>query len=281
MTYTTLVNAADLAKNLDNPDWRIFDCRCSPSDSTVGEKRYREGHIPGARHADLDRVLAAPAGTDTGRHPLPDPDAFSVWLAGQDVGNHTQVIAYDDSGGAFAARLWWMLRWVGHDAVAVLDGGLQAWQTAGGKLDTGRGPPPAPRDFARRPARVAAVYGNEVAAIVNGQRPGHLVDARASERFAGRREPIDAVAGHIPGAVNRPFAANLDASGHFIPVEKLRERFLSVADDPSRIVHYCGSGVTACHNLLAMEHAGLSGSRLYPGSWSEWIRNPRHPVDTS
>ena len=279
MTYTTLIDVADLAQNLDNPEWRIFDCRCSPSDPAVGEKRYREGHIRGARHADLDRVLAAPAGTDTGRHPLPDPDAFSAWLAGQGVGNPIQVIAYDDAGGAFAARLWWMLRWVGHDAVAVLDGGLQAWQSAGRKLDTGSGPAPEPREFNRQPALVAAVNGTEVADIVKGERPGHLVDARTSERFAGRREPIDAVAGHIPGAVNRPFAANLDASGHFIPAEKLRERFIAIAGDPSRIVHYCGSGVTACHNVLAMEHAGLSGSRLYPGSWSEWITNPRHPVD--
>jgi thiosulfate/3-mercaptopyruvate sulfurtransferase len=279
MAYTTLVGAEALAAHLGDPGWKIFDCRCSASDPADGERRYREGHLPGARHADLDRVLAAPPGPGTGRHPLPDRDTFAAWLGAEGVGNDTQVVAYDDAGGAFAARLWWLMRWMGHEAAAVLDGGLQAWQAMGGGLETGAAPAPEPVRFEAGTPRVAAVDTRGVAAIVLGAREGRLVDARNSQRYHGENEPIDPVAGHIPGAGNLPYPGNLDRQGLFLAPEELRQRFGSLSGDPREVVHYCGSGVTACHNFLAMEHAGLHGSRLYPGSWSEWIRDPARPVE--
>lgn len=279
MAYTTLVSAEALAAHLDDPGWRIFDCRCSASDPAIGEQRYREGHLAGARHADLDRVLAAPPGPGTGRHPLPDREALAAWLGTEGVGNDTQVVAYDDAGGAFAARLWWLMRWLGHEAVAVMDGGLQAWQAMGGDLEAGAAPAPEPMPFEAGPPRVADVDTREVADIVLGVREGCLIDARNPQRYRGENEPIDPVAGHIPGAGNLPYSGNLDRQGLFLPQKKLRQRFATLNEDPRAVVHYCGSGVTACHNLLAMEHAGLHGSRLYPGSWSEWIRDPARPVE--
>ncbi len=279
MPYTTIVSAETLAAHLDKAGWKVFDCRCSASDPSIGVERYRAGHLPGARHADLDRVLAAQPGTNTGRHPLPDRQALANWLGAEGVDNNTQVVAYDDAGGAFAARLWWLMRWLGHEAAAVLDGGLQAWQAMGGKLETGDTRAPEPAQFEAGPPLGVPVEIQDIAAIVEGKRTGRLVDARSPERYRGENEPLDPVAGHIPGAGNYPFSENLDSQGLFLSPEKLRERFEALSPNPGEIVHYCGSGVTACHNVLAMEHAGLHGSRLYPGSWSEWIRDPSRPVE--
>jgi len=264
---------------MGRPGWRIFDCRCSANDPSVGEKLYREGHLPGARHADLDRVLAAPSGPHTGRHPLPAPDKLAAWLGAEGVGEKTQIVAYDDAGGVFAARLWWLARWLGHEAVAVLDGGIRAWEKAGGTLESGEAPGREPVNFRIREPLAGIADVHEVARVVSHLHSGRLVDARDRRRYLGELEPIDPVAGHIPGAHSRPFGDNLDEQGRFLPVEQLRTRFSTLARDPRSVIHYCGSGVTACHNVLAMEHAGLTGSRLYPGSWSEWIRDPGRPVE--
>lgn len=279
MPYTTLVSAETLAKHLDEAGWKIFDCRCSPSDPSVGEQLYREGHLPGARHADLDRVLASPPHPGSGRHPLPDRKAFITWLCEEGVDNDVQVVAYDNAGGAFAARLWWLMRWLGHESVAVLDGGLQAWQAMGGELEAGAAPAPARVLFRAGPSLAGSVDARDIVKITEGRREEKLVDARSPSRYRGAEEPIDPVAGHIPGALNRPFSENLDARGLFLPPDQLRKRFETFHATPNKIVHYCGSGVTACHNILAMEHAGLHGSLLYPGSWSEWIGDPARPVD--
>lgn len=279
MPYTTLIGAEALAAHIGEAGWQIFDCRCSASDPAVGKQLYREGHLPGAHHADLDRVLAAAPGPGTGRHPLPDRQAFTAWLCSEGVDNNTQVVAYDNAGGAFAARLWWLMRWLGHEAVAVLDGGLQAWQALGGALETGAAPAPDPAHFEAGSSLAASAALEDIIAFSRGRRTGRLVDARSPDRYRGENEPIDPVAGHIPGALNRPFPGNLDPRGRFLSPEKLRERFETLGGHPDEIVHYCGSGVTACHNILAMEHAGLHGSRLYPGSWSEWIRDPSRPVE--
>lgn len=279
MAYTTLISVADLKADIDRPGWRVFDCRCSANDPSVGRKLYLEGHLPGARHADLDRVLASPPERHTGRHPLPDPKALAAWLGAEGVDETSQVVAYDDAGGAFAARLWWLLRWLGHEAVAVLDGDMRAWQAAGGTLETGEAPCAEPVRFPLRRALAGAADVHEVARIASHLHPGRLVDARERRRYLGEHEPIDAVAGHIPGARNQPFRENLDTEGKFLSPQRLHLRFAPLARDPHLVVHYCGSGVTACHNVLAMEHAGLPGSRLYPGSWSEWIRDPARPVE--
>ncbi len=279
MPYTTLIKAETLLRHLSKPGWRTFDCRASASDPQVGIRAYRAGHIPGARHADLDHVLAAPPGPATGRHPLPDRGMLTAWFSREGVGPDTQIVAYDDACGMFAARLWWLVRWLGHASVAVLDGGLEAWRAAGGALVPGTATAPQAAKFTARPSLTEFVTAAEVLRIVAAETPGVLVDARAAPRYRGESEPLDPVAGHIPGARNRPFAGNLDADRRFLPVPKLRERFGELAaDHAERVVHYCGSGVTACHNLLAMEHAGLSGSKLYAGSWSEWIRDRRRPV---
>lgn len=277
--YGTLIDAATLRRYLGEPGWRVFDCRAAAADPRRGERVYREGHLPGARHADLDRVLAAAPAPGSGRHPLPDPGRLARWLGREGVGVGTQMVAYDDAGGAFAARLWWLVRWLGHDFVAVLDGGLDAWRAAGGHLESGREPRPRARPFPVRPALAAAVDCAGVMRIVAGAAPGRLVDARGSARFRGESEPIDPVAGHIPGALNRPYAENLAADGRFLHPQVLAARFTDLGErTPGEIVHYCGSGVTAAHNVLAMEHAGLKGSRLYPGSWSEWISDRSRPV---
>lgn len=278
MSHTTLIDAATLVRAARPPRWRVFDCRCAATDPAAGLRAYREGHIPGARHADLDRVLAAPPTPQSGRHPLPDRHALAAWLGGEGVDEATQIVAYDDAGGAFAARLWWLVRWLGHREVAVLDGGLRAWQAAGGALARGDEPRPAACDFPVRKPLVRAVDTEGVSAIACGSRAGLLVDARASTRYRGQQEPLDPIAGHIPGAINLPYADNLTPAGVFRSPAELRARFAGLDTDPSETVHYCGSGVTACHNVLAMEHAGFAGSQLYPGSWSEWIRDPQRPI---
>lgn len=276
--FRTLITPEALDQHLDEPGWCLVDCRFDLAHPGAGGLAWRQAHIPGSVYAHLDRDLSSAVRADSGRHPLPDEDQLVARLGEWGISANTQVVAYDASNGAMAARLWWLLRWLGHEAVAVLDGGWQGWSARGFPADK-EIPEVQPVKFPRRPSLTMPVETCDVAAAVNGERDLRLVDARSSERYRGEVEPIDSVAGHIPGASNRPFAGNLDASGFFLAPKFLRERFMQLSNGrPERVVHYCGSGVTACHNVLAMEHAGLVGSRLYAGSWSEWIRDPSHPV---
>jgi thiosulfate/3-mercaptopyruvate sulfurtransferase len=276
---TTLISAADLAPHTSDSNWLIVDCRFDLAKPDSGEQAYREGHIPGAVYAHLDRDLSSPITKESGRHPLPDPERFAQRLGEWGISRDTQVIAYDADTGAHAARFWWLLRWMGHEAVAVLDGGLRAWRQAGLPFTTELSKR-TPTQFDARPNRSAWLTAGEVAEKV---RAGwRLLDARAPERFAGKVEPLDVIAGHIPGAINHPLGTNLGSDGRFLSAEELRARYASsqagVEDD--RTIAMCGSGVTACHLLLAMEIAGKRGARLYAGSWSEWIRDRSRPVAT-
>lgn len=280
MDWQALVGPAELAAALGRPDLVVVDCRFDLKHPLAGRQAYAQEHVPGAVYADIETDLSAVPGPTDGRHPLPEPAALAARLGGWGIGDDTQVVAYDDAGGAWAARLWWLLRWLGHERVAVLDGGLPAW-IAEDRVLTAAVPEPEPRTFTPRPdARLAidaAALGHELE-----RDECLLVDVRAGARFRGEQEPIDPVAGHVPGAVNRPFADNLDPSGRFLPAPDLAASLLALCDGmaPDRLVAMCGSGVTACHLLLAMAHAGLPPGRLYPGSWSEWIRDPRRPVAT-
>jgi len=278
--FTTLISLAELAEHLDDATWVICDCRHDLVDAETGRRAYRESHIPGARFVHLDEDLSAPKTGKNGRHPLPDPDPLARRLGELGIGNDMQVVAYDASGGCYAARLWWMLRWLGHDAAAVLDGGWNAW-TEAGLPTTGAVPRFEPTRFARRAALVTRVAADEIRRDLPTTQQ-QLLDARASNRYRGENETIDPVAGHIPGAANRFFQSNLGTDGRFKPVAVLKQEFgkLLGGIPPAQVTHYCGSGVTACHNLLAMETAGLTGSRLYAGSWSEWCADPSRPVAT-
>jgi thiosulfate/3-mercaptopyruvate sulfurtransferase len=281
MEFHTLIDVDSLQKLLGEPRLAVVDCRFDLMNPGAGHQAYLKGHIPDARYADLNRDLSAPIGPGTGRHPLPAPETFAAWLGAAGIGNGAQVVAYDDANGSIAARLWWMLRWVGHDAVAVLDGGYKAWAARGGRLQSG------PADF-RAEKFTPRIDAHAVLSTAEVERvlqdpAALLVDARAQERYAGTAEPIDPVAGHIPGAVNHPFSANLDADGHFLPGDEIKRRWQERLSgrQPQQLIAMCGSGVTACHNLLSLEVAGLSGAKLYAGSWSEWIRDPRRPVARS
>lgn len=280
MDYRTIISAADLHKVLANPELVIFDCRHELMNPDAGARAYAESHIPGARFADSDRNLAGRKTGSNGRHPLPDPPAFMQWLGASGVDGRKQVVAYDFAAGSSAARLWWMLRWVGHERVAVLDGGWDAWTKAGLPV-TSDAPRITPATFAGS-ARSNWVDVKFVQEHLND--PSLVVvDARAPERFKGLTEPIDPVAGHIPGARNRLYKENLNADGRFKSPGELREAFIALLAgvSPDRVVHQCGSGVSACTNLLAMEIAGMPGARLYPGSWSEWVADPTRPVAKS
>ncbi len=283
MVFKTLIDVGALQELLAKPRLAVVDCRFDLMDPEAGRRAYLQAHIPGARHADLNRDLSAPIGPDTGRHPLPPPEAFAAWLGALGVGDDTQVVAYDEANGSIAARLWWMLRWLGHEAIAVLDGGFKTWIAHGGALESGETDPEAPervtRHFTPRIEAGSVVSTPELERALQDS-TAVLVDARAPERYAGTVEPIDALAGHIPGAVNHPFTANLGADGRFLPAAELKRRWQErlPGSDPKKLVAMCGSGVTACHNLLSLEAAGLSGGKLYAGSWSEWIRDPRRPI---
>jgi thiosulfate/3-mercaptopyruvate sulfurtransferase len=280
MTHSTLVSVEQTAAHLDDPEWVICDCRHDLANHSAGYKAYRAGHIPGARFLHLDVDLSGPKTGLTGRHPLPHPSTFSLRLGALGISNNTQVVAYDETGGVYASRLWWMLRWVGHTKVAVLDGGWQAWSKAGLPV-TVEQPAIKPVTFNGKAQTQIAVDSAQVLANLQ-QRKALVLDARSSDRYRGENETLDPVAGHIPGAANRFFKLNLDADGRFKKPDALKQEFGSMLDGhaPEAIVHQCGSGVTACHNLLAMEVAGLAGSRLYPGSWSEWVSDRRRPVAT-
>ena len=278
MEFKTLIGVDSLRELKGRPRVAVIDCRFDLMNPEAGRRAYLAAHIPGARYADLNRDLSAPVGPHTGRHPLPAPETFARRLGELGVGNATQVVAYDDAGGAFAARLWWMLRWVGHGAVAVLDGGFKAWTAHGGPLQSGT-PEYDVEHFVPQPDAGAVLSTADVERALQGSTI-LLIDARAPERFAGRVEPIDPVAGHVPGAVNHPMNVNLDAEGRFLPAAELEARWRErlAGRDAGNVVAMCGSGVTACHNLLSLEAAGLSGGKLYAGSWSEWIRDPHRPI---
>ncbi|MDP9012454.1 MAG: sulfurtransferase [Pseudomonadota bacterium] len=261
----------------------LLDCRFDLSNPAAGHQAYVTAHIPGAFHADLNRHLAAPVTADSGRHPLPSAGGLREFFGALGIGDDTQVIAYDDANGSLAARAWWLLRWLGHFQVAVLDGGFKAWVASGGAVERGepvRAAAPGVATGLTTPLRPETVVSTADVSRALRDPNRLLVDARAAERFAGSVEPLDPVAGHVPGAVNHPFSSNLESDGRFLPAAELRRRWLERLDGtaPGDVVLMCGSGVTACHDLLAMEIAGLPGAVLYAGSWSEWIRDPQRPV---
>jgi len=278
--YTTLISAADLAAHIADPDWVVVDCRHDLMNLAFGREAYNAGHLPGAVFADMETELSgAKRGEDgvfRGRHPLPSKDALVETLRRWGISDDTQVVAYDAHGGMYAARLWWLLRWIGHEASAVLDGGLPAWQALEQPVVT-EVPVKPPGAISLNAPFVPTVTVAEVLEnIESAQRT--VVDARAADRFRGENETIDPVGGHIPGAKNRFFKDNLHNDGRFKAPEQLREEFGSLIDDPANAIMQCGSGVTACHNLLALEVAGMPGAALYPGSWSEWSSDPARPV---
>lgn len=275
--YGTLVDCATLAAHLDDADWLIFDCRHQLADPAAGEAAYLKGHLPGAVFLHLDRDLSSPMNGVNGRHPLPDSQTLARKLGAAGVSRRTQVVVYDDAGGMIAGRLWWLLRWLGHDRVALLDGGINPWLQEGRPLSN-EVPKSAPTVF--EPLLRDCMVSTE--AVQNSLASGELcvLDARSPDRFRGENETLDPVGGHIPGARNRFFRDNLNADGVFRPAAELRRAFLDLLAgvDPRQAVMQCGSGVSACHNLLSMEIAGLSGARLYAGSWSEWCSDPLRPV---
>ncbi len=279
MDYRTTIAAQDLVASGVPPDWVLIDCRFDLADQSWGESGYRQAHIPGAKYAHLDRDLSGGVTADTGRHPLPGWRQFAERLGQWGVHPNAQVMVYDQDSGGYAARLWWMLRAIGHDRVALLDGGWRAWLSAGGAEEVSV-PPLRAGSYVPRPGSGWVTTAQLERELVGGACV--LVDARSGARFRGEHEPIDPVAGHVPGAVNRPHTENLSPDGSFLPSTELATQWglLLEGRAPGSVVHMCGSGVTACHNLLAMELAGLTGSRLYVGSWSEWIATRRRPVAT-
>jgi thiosulfate/3-mercaptopyruvate sulfurtransferase len=277
MDYRTLISSQELHPSLADPALVIFDCRHELMNHEAGARAYAQSHLPGARFAHSETDLAGPKTGRNGRHPLPDPQTFMGWLGRNGVDPGKQVVVYDFAAGSSAARLWWMLRWVGHERTAVLDGGWEGWVKAGLPLTAEQ-----PRVTATRFAGVPQPLWVDVGFVQShlGDPSVVVLDARSPERFQGISEPIDPVAGHIPGARNRLFKENLTADGRFKQPQELRQAFAETLGTakPDQVVHQCGSGVSACSNLLAMEIAGLHGSRLYPGSWSEWVADPSRPI---
>lgn len=282
MNYTTLISASELASHLNDSNWAIFDCRHDLLQPTAGSDAFAAGHIQNAQFANIDTDLSgakAPAGAAfTGRHPLPDRNTLLTTLRGWSIDDDTQVVAYDGQGGMFAARLWWLLRWIGHANVAVLDGGLAAWQAQGLPVVTPVAPRPA-GNITEQASLARTVSVQEVVANLSTQEL-QVLDARAPDRFRGENETIDPVGGHIPGAKSRFFKDNLQPDGRFKSAQELEQEFAGLIGKPESAIMQCGSGVTACHNLLALEVAGLPGAALYPGSWSEWCADPARPVAT-
>jgi len=278
MAFSTLISTAVLASHLDDPV--IVDCRFKLGDEKWGEREYTTLHIPGAVYGHLDRDFSGPKTGTNGRHPLPEPQALAATFGRLGIASGVQVVAYDQDNGMYASRLWWLLRWLGHDSVAVLDGGFTKWRAEGRPTASGE-EHNAPREFRGSPRADMAIDANAVASLA-GKADWRLVDARAPERYRGESEPIDRTPGHIPGAANHFFQRNLAEDGTFRTPEELRATLGGTIGPhvaPDHIVCYCGSGVTACHNLLAFEHAGIKGAKLYPGSWSEWSSDPSRPVE--
>lgn len=281
-----LISATELRNELSTKGWLVFDVRHDLSDHAAGRRAYEQGHVPGALFLDHETQLSATKTGRNGRHPLPDRAEFAALMRAQGLTSRSRVAVYDDGGGAFAAHLWWMLRWLGHRDVVVLDGGWKAWLEAGGEVETGTNTPTLTEAQAVQGINVGAGAGMPTVdsqAVLQNLQTGAftIVDARAANRFRGEVEPMDPVAGHIPGALNRPSGANMQENGRFKAPEQLRREFeqLLQGRSPEQIVHQCGSGITASHNLFAMELAGLNGSALYPGSWSEWCSEPTRPVE--
>ena len=276
--WTTLITVEELAAVCESDRVAVVDCRFDLADPSSGKQQYAAGHLPGAVYADLDEDLSSPITQNSGRHPLPKAGALADRLGAWGIDSQAQIVAYDASGGAFASRLWWLARWLGHHTVAVLDGGWPAWGNAGQPTTTAI-PNPAPRQFVPTVDNSMWVSTNELAEGLENVR---LIDAREAERFRGEAEPIDPVAGHVPGALNLPWKGNLDSDGRFLGPDELATRFADAKNSATsqQLASMCGSGVTACHNLLAMEIVGIRGAKLYAGSWSEWIRDERRPVAT-
>jgi len=278
MNYQTLIDAQSLAGLIHEPTLRVIDCRFELGNPAYGRECFAKGHLPHSVYAHLEDDLSGPRLPWSGRHPLPDPIALAATVGALGIDADTQVIAYDDGNGMYAARLWWLLRWLGHTRVAVLDGGLAAWRAADGILVTEQSQP-TPTRFIGRPTPDRHVTADDVAMGLEDERV-LVLDARSAERFAGIIEPLDPRPGHVPGATHHFYGDNLDASGRFRPADVLRARFTQIfgSFQPDEVISMCGSGVTACHTLLALEIAGLSGARLYPGSYSEWCRDSARPV---
>lgn len=279
MSFKTLISTDVLSARLADSAFVVVDCRFRLDDVGWGERAYAEHHIPGAVYCHLDRDLSGAKTGKNGRHPLPDPGDLAQTFGRLGIADGVQVVAYDQDNGSYASRLWWMLRWLGHDAAAVLDGGFAKWTAEGRATETGVRQP-TPRAFQGTPHDDMVVSASDVA-LVAGRPDWRVIDARAPERYRGDVEPIDTIGGHIPGATNHFYQWNLDERGVFRTAAQLRDRAaLAVGPvTPDHVVCYCGSGVTACHNLLAFEHAGLKGAKLYPGSWSEWSSDPSRLIE--
>ncbi len=280
MIYTTLISTAELALHLAEPDWAIFDCRFSLADPERGRRDYAQAHIPGAIYAHLNEDLSSPVVTGvTGRHPLPAIDALTAHFSEWGIDQHVQVVAYDDSGGSMAARLWWLLLWLGHEAAAVLDGDWRKWTNEGRPTQDGLAIRSS-RRFAPHPRSNLLIT---TADVENWRYAAKhkLFDSRTADRYRGENETIDPIAGHIPGAISAPYPHNLNPDGSFRSGEELHTRFtVLLGDTPAeQTAFYCGSGVTAAQNILALKHAGLGDAKLYAGSWSEWITDPQHPIE--
>lgn len=282
MNYTTLISPVILAEHLNDPNWAIFDCRFSLADKAAGRQEYLQAHIPGAVYVHLEKDLsAAVIPGNTGRHPLPSPEQVASTFSRLGISTGMQIVAYDAAGGAVAAaRLWWMLRWMGMPDCAVLDGGWQAWQRAGLPVSSGEEQRPSTR-FTGEPHPELLATAAEVDSLRLNP-AWRVLDARNRERFQGRNETIDPVAGHIPGAINTPYADNLEPDGTMRSKNELRKVYRAILGKvpADRTIVYCGSGVTAAHSLLAIQHAGLGEARLYLGSWSDWITDPEHAIET-
>jgi len=280
--FTTLISARELQQLMatDTP-LRVYDCSFELMKSDAGAEQYRQEHLPGSVYVHLNQHLSDKLGADRasgGRHPLPSRETFAKRMASLGLSDGMQVVVLDRQGANYCGRLWWMLKWCGHEAVAVLDGGLTTWKAAGGAVISGPSPTPEAGQFTLKPAAAATASTNSISDSL-GRPTQTLIDARAGARFRGEVEPLDPVAGHIPGALNRPFAENIGPDGLFKPAAQLRAEFehLLAGRDPASVVHHCGSGVSAVPNLLAMEVAGLGRTALYPGSWSEWCNTPDAP----
>ena len=276
--YSTLIETEPLAELLGTPGLIVLDCRFDLKRPEAGREAWRQSHIPGANYVHLDDDMASPSDASSGRHPLPEIDTFTARLGALGIQMNSQVVVYDDMGGAIAGRMWWLMRWAGHPATALLNGGWSKWTREGRPVSDEMPPESKTRCVASAQDDLWLTTEAVEAALNRDQI--QLIDARAPERFSGQQEPLDSVGGHIPGSRNMPFQENLDANGCFKSPEALRQRFAALAEDARPTCHSCGSGVTACHNLLAMAYAGLEPGRLYVGSWSEWIRDPERPIAT-
>jgi thiosulfate/3-mercaptopyruvate sulfurtransferase len=280
--YSTIISTKELAQHIGDPDWVVVDCRFQPADTEAGRIDYGKSHIPGAVYAHLDENLAAPIEPGiTGRHPLPSPEKMAETLSGWGIGPETQVVTYDDAGGAMAAsRLWWMLKWLGHDAVAVLDGGWSKWVGDGREIESSKVVKPS-KTFVPHPRSELQVSTEDVEEMLRDE-SALVIDARSRERYLGEVEPWDPIAGHIPGAISAPFAELLTPENTLLSVDEIRSYFNSLLGDvpPEKVVYYCGSGVTSILSILAMEYAGIGMPKLYVGSWSQWITDPARGVAT-